>query len=141
MNIPSQEQLEQVTKKLAEMLRIQDWNIEISVVTGYEMNDSNSDIACWNQGYCHENIKLNYCKIYINKESSEDWYATLVHEMIHIQGAGLHHFIKKSLDEGHMDYYVDIYEQFNEKQANVFCTLYPFEKLKEDNPDIFKEEK
>jgi len=122
MNQPSQPRLDKIVIKLAKILRIQDWDIKAHAVTGYEMNKVSDD--CTNDGLSYRNVRLNTADIYLNKEKDVDWYETLIHEMIHIQTTAFLHCAVSNTQE-RTTYFDDLYESLIEKQAQVFCKLYP----------------
>jgi hypothetical protein len=54
----------------------------------------------------------------------DDWYKTLVHELIHIQTTSMVMTAIAYFEEKH-SYFTDIYESMVDKQAVVFCKVYP----------------
>lgn len=136
MNIPTQSELEVITSNLAKILRIQDWDITFHLVSGYEIakeTDGDSSI----NGLSVRLIRLNKADVYINRDNAGGWYETLVHELIHIQTTEMLNTANAFFDEPHT-YFETIYESMVEKQAQIFCKLYPSSNFIKDNPDIFK---
>jgi dephospho-CoA kinase len=129
VSIPDENKLNEIAQKLAKVLRVQDWDITVHSVTGYGINKINGD--CENDGLACRNIRLNTAEIYINNEKEIDWYETLVHEMIHIQSTALINCAEAYFQETH-SYFTDIYENFVEKQAQIFSKIYPLERLESE---------
>jgi len=124
MNIPEQPKLDEIVKKLAEILRIQDWDIDVHVLSGYEMakHEPNDDSTV--RGLAIRDIRINKAEIYLNWENMLDWYQTLVHEMIHVQTTMMCITATAYFTENH-SYFNDIYESMVDKQAVMFVKLYP----------------
>ena len=122
MNIPEKEKLDLIAKKLAEILRIQDWDITIKLISAYDMGNKYNDYT--DEGVSDRDIRLNTAEIYLNRDNCSDWYEVLVHELLHIQSTEL---IKcaEAYFQGRHTYFSDIYESLTEKQAQIFCKLYP----------------
>jgi len=132
--IPAKETLDQIVKKLAEIMRIQDWDIELNLVNKFEMQDETecrTDVAA-----CSRNRKLKTARIIINTDAEEtetEWYETIIHEMYHIvtddwhyHTHGLLDFVKdeltrENLDNTHNTYY----ERTIEILAKGFANAYP----------------
>jgi len=127
MSLPTEEELRDIAKALAKILRIQDWDITVHLISGYEMDKRYND--CTYCGMADRNVRLNIADIYLNSDNCEDeWYEALVHEMIHIQQTPLLHCTKAYFKEGR-SYWDDLNEQLTEKQAQIFARIYPFERL------------
>jgi hypothetical protein len=123
MSIPSKAKLKEIADKLASILRIQDWNIKIHIINGFEMNKNYGD--CTYMGMSDKNVRLNTANIYLNSDNcNEEWYETLVHELIHVQTCSVEHCANSYFQENHT-YFYDLLENMVEKQAQVFCKLYP----------------
>lgn len=127
MNIPENSRLQAVVRKLCEILRIQDWDITVKAVSGYELNKK-SGLDCDYDGASCRRIKLNTAEIYLNKETDTDWYETLVHELIHVQTFPMEH-CATAYFEHEQNYFDDLLENMVEKQAQVFCKILPYKKL------------
>lgn len=129
MNIPSQEKLEEITKKLAEILRIQDWDISVEVLSDeeFEKNELGD-----NQAHNHIVRVLNSSVISINKDETLNWYQSLIHELVHlmfdhIEQAGINACnltnggISKCIDGN----YMVAMERTVDRVADVISKLYP----------------
>jgi len=127
MDVPENDKLKEITEKLSKILRIQDWDIKVNVVSGYEFAEK-TELECTCDGACCRNVRLNTAEIYLNKEKDVDWYETLIHELLHIQSTELIHCAEAYFEETH-SYFTDIYESLIEKQAQIFCKIYPLEAL------------
>jgi hypothetical protein len=127
MSLPTEEKLKEIAQKLAKVLRVQDWDISVHLISGYEMDKKYSD--CTYCGTADRNVRLNTADIYLNSDSCKDtWYETLVHEMIHVQQTPLIHCTEAYFQE-HRTYWNDLNEQLTEKQAQIFASIYPLERL------------
>ena len=133
MDFPSEERMEErlneIARKLAKVLRVQDWDIKVHIINAYEMDKKYGD--CTYMGISDRNANLNTADIYINKDSCEDWYLTLVHELIHVQQTALIHCTKAYFQEEH-SYWNELLEQLTERQAKAFSQIYPVERLEID---------
>jgi hypothetical protein len=121
--MPTKEQIEAIIKELQKIMRIQDWDIEVELISGLEMAKK-SDGELDTDGLCYRNLKRNYAMISINKEICDDWYYVLVHEMIHIPSTLLIATAEAYFNEKH-SYFDIIYEQFTDNLARLFIALYP----------------
>ena len=130
MDIPEDSMLQAVARRLAEILRIQDWDITVKAVTGYELNKKTGE-ECTSCGVSDRYIRLNQADIYLNKEANDDWYEVLVHEMLHIQSVSLEHCAEAYFDGRH-SYFTDIYENLTDKQAQIFVKIYPLARLEKE---------
>ncbi len=96
--MPSIEELEKIIKKLQEIMRIQDWDIDIAIINKYEMKDEAEDEEVYGLSIRHINLKK--AKILLNKDHyPEEWYATLVHELKHIQSSDMLNEMKKYIND------------------------------------------
>ena len=136
--IPDEDTLKRVATKLIEVMRVQDWDITVHSVTGYEMYEESDN--CTIEGCSRRDVKLNTADIYLNRESCIDWYETLIHELIHVQATALIHCAENYFGETH-EYFRVINEQLTEKQAQIISKLYPLNKLEEDIAVIRKKKK
>lgn len=121
--MPTKEQIEAIIKELQKIMRIQDWDIELKLLTGLEMakqNDDELDV----DGDCYRDLNHNRAIISINKEICNDWYYTLVHELLHIQSTLLHVTANAYMGEKH-SYFTVIYENFNDTVTRMFISLCP----------------
>lgn len=124
MNIPEQPKLDEIVKKLSEILRIQDWDIEVHVVSGFEIAKHVSDSDSTNQGVSVRNMHLNKACIYLNRDNCEDWYETLIHELLHVQTT-LFIYTAESYIKEKSSFLDTIYESFIDRQAMIISKLYP----------------
>jgi hypothetical protein len=123
MNIPSEEKLNEITKKLAEILRIQDWDIDIKTAKPLEMEEIGgyyNDQGAVNIDYIHK-----FAKVRIGKDSVLDWYKTLFHELLHIQDASFYQYLKSNCDADNDSYLTKIGEQRINELAKSFISIYP----------------
>ena len=130
MDIPEDSKLQAITRKLAGILRIQDWDISVHAVSGYELAQK-TGLECDTDGVSYRNVRLNTADIYLNKEKDADWYETLVHEMIHVQTVPMEHCATAYFEEP-KSYFKDILENMVEKQAQVFVKIYPLSRLEKE---------
>lgn len=128
--MPSIEELRKMVNKLQQIMRIQDWDIFIRIVDKYEMEKESDDTS--NYGLSIRYIALKKAEILLNKDHHpEDWYATLIHELKHIQSGDMTNEIKRYMtDKQYND--LTYYEQFIEILAKEFISIYPESKIKED---------
>ena len=127
MNLPTEETLGKIAQELAKILRVQDWNISVHLINGYEMDKRYGD--CTYAGMSDINVRLNTADVYLNSDNcGDEWYETLVHEIIHIQQTPLIHCTKAYFSENH-SYWDDLNEQLTEKQAQIFTSIYPLERF------------
>jgi len=142
--IPNKATFEKVIKVLQKSMRIQDWNIGIELITSKELvnkypNEADEDT----QAISNRNLRRNYALISINTEyfcdEDENWYDTLVHEMLHIQETN---YITTS--QAYMSkngtYFETIHEQYIDTLQKMFSNICPLEKFIKDNPKIFEKE-
>ncbi len=123
--LPSQEKLEGMIKELQKIMRIQDWDITLKLLTAREMNSQYND--CEAMGYADRNIRLNTATICINKDNlgkENEWYETLIHELFHIQSTLLLSTANTYFQKEY-DYFNTIYESYTERLAQMFVTVYP----------------
>ena len=130
MGIPSEERLNEIAQGLAKILRVQDWDINVHVINGYEMDKRYND--CTFCGMADRNIRLNTADIYLNSDNCEDeWYESLIHELIHVQQTPMIHCTKGYFQEDH-SYWDDLNEQLTEKQAQIFASVYPYDRFEKE---------
>jgi hypothetical protein len=127
--IPSKEKIEEITKELQKILRVQDWDISIGVLTGEEFIKQHETDA---QAKIKISRCLNSAAIDINADTTDNWYKSLLHELIHlafdpIEQAGINACnltsgnISKCIDD---DYTVAM-ERTVEKMAVILNAIYP----------------
>lgn len=122
----SQEKIDEIALKLAEILRIQDWDIQVHAVSGYEIAKHVSDSDSTNQGVSVRNMHLNTAQIYLNRDNCDNWYETLIHELIHVQTTMLIYTAESYIKEK-SSFLDTIYESFVDRQAVIISKLYPAE--------------
>jgi hypothetical protein len=87
--------------KWKEILRIQDWRIELHFLTKHEIDDltgNSTDVAC-----CAVNRNLKSARISVNIEDTDvndGLEETLIHELLHIVFDGIEEIVKMCAD-GH----------------------------------------
>jgi hypothetical protein len=131
--MPTKEQIEAIVKKLQQIMRIVDWDIEIIYTNQYEvkhlMNSDNLDTAMM----CERYRLRREARIYVNVDHlalPTDWYESIVHELYHIVTGEICDIAEDLMDE------IDISEttRRQEKQSNevmvvhlakIFISLYP----------------
>ena len=135
MILPSYEELKEIVKKLQEIMRIQDWDIELRLCTGQQMLEETDDIE--NIGFAFRNVRHKYALIRLNTEHPEyaaDWYITLIHELKHVQTTEFKYVFDKflckidvhvALKEAFEEQTKDYYEQWMNVCAREFARLYP----------------
>jgi len=142
--MPDIEKLKEIIKKLQEIMRLQDWDIEIRLMNNREM-DSICKMDYIPGGYCSRNRYYKSANIYLNCEDKNiingDWYNALVHEMFHIIIDSLDEFMDNTLfpiiEENKKDLMQDKYDFEKEKVdcmfARLFVNAYPVTNfIKED---------
>lgn len=138
MNIPDKKTLKKIIKVLQKIMGIRDWEIDIKLVTGMGMaNNYPNDADCNTNGISDRNVRRNYALISINKEDPEDWYETLVHEMLHVQETIYVHASQAYMDK-FGSYYEDIHEGYIDRLTRMFVLIYPHARLLKENENIFK---
>jgi len=143
--LPQKEKLEEIVKSLAKIMRVQDWDIDLSLITKLEMQEesgSKNDVAC-----CMRNRKLKYAMISLNTDHvqiKEDWYQAIIHEMYHIitddwhyHATGILDFVKDESTNTNLDNTMNVYyERTMEILAKGFVNAYPVTNfIKEGNND------
>ena len=140
MDIPEESKLQAISRKLCEILRIQDWDVTVKAVSGYEFAEK-TGLGHTYDGASGRFMRLNAAHVYLNKDRDADWYEVLVHELIHVQTFPVEH-CAESYFQNHQNYFDDLLENMVEKQAQVFCKLYPESNFeKEEKQDGKEEEK
>jgi hypothetical protein len=136
--IPSKEKIEEIIKELQKIMRIQDWDISVSVLSREEfIKEHKSD----EQAKIKISRYLNAAHIDINSDTTSNWYKSLLHELIHlafdpIEQAGIN---ACNLTSGNVsrcidDDYTVAMERTVEKMAAIFNSVYPITNfIKEDD--------
>lgn len=133
--IPSKEKFEEIVKELQKIMRIQDWDIDVKLLTAKQMNEETGDHE--NLGEVMRNMRHKYALIRINaqdEDNDKEWYHTLVHELKHIQTTEFIYVFHKIFSNLEMPDNVrkvykeqieDLYEQWMNVCAREFVSLYP----------------
>lgn len=142
MNTPNKDTLEKSIKVLQKIMRIQDWNIDVELISSREMASKYPDKADFHtQAMSDRNLRRNYAEISMNKDNicdeGETWYDTLIHEMLHVQETEYFNTVKAYMSENGT-FFQTIHERYIDKLQKVFSYVYPLEKFMKDNPDIFE---
>lgn len=147
--LPSKEKLEEIVGKLAKIMRVLDWKIDVSLIGKLEMKEesgSSNDVAC-----CMRNRKLKYALISLNVDHiqiQDDWYNAIIHEMYHIitddwhyHATGILDFVKDETTNTNLDNTMNVYyERTMEVLASGFVNAYPVENFVNDK-DVMTNEK
>lgn len=136
MELPSIEKLRDIVADIQKIMRIQDWDISIKLLSAREMNSQYND--CNITGYAYRNVKLNTATIYLNKDNLGDkneWYATLIHELFHVQSTLLISTAEAYLQKEY-DYFNTIYESYTERLAQMFVNIYPVSNFIKEGDDV-----
>ena len=142
MDTPNIDTLEKTIKVLQRIMRIQDWNIDVELISSREMVSKYPDKADFHtQAMSDRNLRRNCAAISMNKDDicDEDgtWYDTLVHEMLHVQETEYLNTAKAYMSENGT-FFQTIHEQYIDKLQKMFSYVYPLEKFMKDNPEIFE---
>lgn len=145
VDIPDKDILQESIKVLQKIMKIQDWDIDVELVSGREMVNKYPDDADYNtQAMSDRNLRRNYALISINKENvcdvDENWYDTLVHELLHVQETEYLHAVESYMSENGT-FFQNIHEQYIDKLQKMFKKIYPLQQFMKDNPEIFKANK
>jgi hypothetical protein len=127
--MPTKEQIEQIIKELQKTLHLQDWEFQLYFISEYEMKDIMKvdhldTIGCVHR---YQNQKLAYIKLNVDHSRiNESWYATVVHEMLHIHGLVLHDILLNATDDTFIrNYYDQESETYNCTLEKIIVGLYP----------------
>lgn len=127
--IPSKEKLTEITKELQKILRVQDWDIDVDVCSQEEFEKNG-----YPDEQAHNTVVrlLNKSAIYINKDATDDWYKSLVHELMHlvfdpVEQSGI---VATGVTSGRVskcidDIYMVNMERTVERVSQIFCSVYP----------------
>jgi len=131
--MPTKEQIEQIIKELQQIMRIQDWDIEIEYTNQYEvkhlMNSDNLDTAMM----CERYRLRKEARIFVNVDHlalPTDWYECIVHELYHIVTGEISDIADDLMDEANVSETTRRQgKQSNEVMvvhlAKIFASLYP----------------
>jgi hypothetical protein len=124
--IPDKVKLEEIIKELQKIMRIQDWDIDIEVVSRIEMNGLEkhfkTDGECDGINDINRSYKTSHIYI-IDKE--EDWYWNLIHELIHLVNDELCDYTSQILDEKTLKEYEGMEDRNIQRHTKIFCKIYP----------------
>lgn len=134
--LPPKEKIEEIIRELQKIMRVQDWDIELKILTSGQMQKETGDID--NIGEADRNIHTKSAVIRLNTEDEggcfQGWYHTLIHEMKHIQTTEFIYLLGNLLDGAEMPENIkkvikwqtnDYYEQWMNNCAREFVTAYP----------------
>lgn len=133
---------EQILYSLQQVLRIQDWNIEVNLLSNEEYcKKYELDAEDKSNKYCGCSItskETNQAIIDINMLHKET-YTTLIHELLHVamnpfqQVAEIQHLYLKPKEATSLEnMLISAEETVVEKLANVIAQLYPIEVFNDD---------
>jgi hypothetical protein len=128
--MPSKEKIEEIIKKLQKVLKLKDWDIELYLISEYEMKDIMECNHLDTIGCCkrYPNRKLAYVRLNVDHSRiDEEWYKTVIHEMLHIHTCVLDDIALNITEEGsferkHFDYES---ETLNCTLEKIISELYP----------------
>lgn len=133
--LPSKEKLEEITKELQKIMRIQDWDIELKLCSAEEMQKETGNYG--NMGEAYRNMRYKYAMIRLNRhdeDTQKEWYSTLIHELKHVQTTEFIYVFRKIFDNLEMpdnvrkvydEQITDLYEQWMNICAREFINLLP----------------
>jgi hypothetical protein len=133
--IPDKSKIEEIIKELQKIMRIQDWDIDLKILSRLEMFDYDGDKDAG--GITTDYEERNLIIIRINKDMEQNeydsWYHALVHELKHVQSMKYYNrvfenmkFIKDADLRKELKRQQDIFnEALIDKQAAEFVSLYP----------------
>jgi hypothetical protein len=133
---------EQILYSLQQVLRIQDWNIKLQLLTNEEFckkyEIDTEDTSCQYQGFSITHRETNQALIDINL-ISRDMYTTLIYELLHVtmnpfqQVVETQHLYLKPKEATALEsMLISAEETVVEKLANVIAQLYPIEVFNDD---------
>jgi hypothetical protein len=132
----STEIVEKVGKHISDILRLGAWDIEYAVMNELEfMGKAPDEMTKDAQGFNRTDATLNLSQIFINIDSCEDWYATLIHELLHLTFAPIEtaftvacNISTKRNSDAIDDMSMVAIESVVERLAQTIVILYPKEK-------------
>jgi hypothetical protein len=117
-------------------LRIQDWDITVKALSDKQFKENE-----YPDGQAYNRIVrlLNTSEISLNKDCTENWYQSLIHELVHlmfdhIEQAGINACnltsggISKCID----DNYTVAMERTVDRVADIISKIYPLERLESE---------
>jgi Zn-dependent peptidase ImmA (M78 family) len=132
--LPNKEKLQEYIDILACIMRIQDWDIEVSLVSKNEIRGIFGEDA---YGCNDINRSLKASRIYLNTEDCTDgegtsgWYYTLIHELMHIVHDDTDDWVNEHISEDWRENYEPEMERIVNRLTRIFCSIYPLESLTE----------
>lgn len=123
INIPSKEVLIGVVKDLQPLMGIQDWDIDIDKISVNEMTIKHEGD---NKLLGDVTIKLtrNTARILIVDADTDEWYDTVVHELVHVQLYQFEHCIRAYMEKDY-SYLGEISEQYVDKLTRMIVKMHP----------------
>jgi len=128
--MPTKEQIEQIIKELQKVLSLQDWAINLYLVSQYEMKDIMKADHYDHIGCCKRFPNQKNAQISLNIDHSkieECWYPTVIHEMLHIHTCVLDDIVMNITDEGSFERKHFFYESetLNCSIEHIITAIYP----------------
>jgi hypothetical protein len=115
--------INEILPSLKALMRIQDWDIEVKMLTGLEMAFQDGG-DMYTDGLSVRDIRHSKATIFINQETKDDWYYILIHELLHVQSTMLKYTAESYFDCSH-EYFDTVYEQHNDTLTRMFISLFP----------------
>ncbi|MDD5064949.1 MAG: hypothetical protein PHQ35_09380 [Phycisphaerae bacterium] len=140
---PSKEKIEEIIMELQRIMRIQDWNIDLKILTELEMLDYDGDkkTGAVTSDYEDRNLIIIRFNKDLEQNQYDNWYNVIIHELKHVQSMKYYNrvyenmkFIKDEELRKELEKQQDIfYEALIDRQAREFEALYPVTNfIKED---------
>ena len=130
--MPDIEKLKEIIKELQKIMRIQDWNIGIELVSGEDFNNRVDEKFKDCQAHNEITRLLNTCYILINIDKTDNWYKSLVHELMHLAFDHLetcesliYQLNNKQIQQSVDDVFTVALERTVERMAEIFVSVYP----------------
>lgn len=140
--LPSKEKLEEALEILQCIMRVQDWDVELKLLSAYDMSKEQDDFHT--AGAIEIDRKHNHACLKLNKEiddmpdkyEKENWYRTIIHELMHLLTDSfmddISFFISNDKWVAYKDKLIEIEERLVNRFADIFCEIYPMESLEEE---------
>jgi hypothetical protein len=128
--LPDKAKLEMIIKELQVIMRLQDWDIYLHLISQYEMKDIMKADHYDHIGCCERipNQKIAHIKLNVDHSRiDENWYSTIVHEMLHIHTCVLNDIALNCMDNDDFVYKHFDYESegLNITFEKIFVKIYP----------------
>jgi len=129
-NMPTKEQIEQIIRELQKVLHVQDWVIQLYLVSQYEMKDIMDTDHYDHAGCCKRFPDRKEAHISLNIDHTridECWYLTVIHEMLHIHTSALDDIVMNITDEedyGRKHFFYEN-ETLNCSMEKIIAGIYP----------------